>query len=337
MIVDETSAGAPVLAALGLPLSTELVYRLLLERPERGIPALVMDLGWSEPAVREALDELIGLRLVEPVGDEPDTVRPVSPALGLAALLSSTEMELTRRQREIEATRAAVAEFTSRYLPRRDYLVDVVERIAGIDAVRTRLGELAQLAERECLSLLPGGAQRPDTMDASKPLDQQALERGVVIRNIYQDSVRNSAPTIEYVEWFGALGGEVRTVPALPMLMVVVDSAVALVPVDPDDARAGALELRSLGAVSAMRALFEQFWAVGVEWGRSSPLDERGLSPQDLALLELLAEGRTDQAAAHQLGVSLRTVRRMVSDMSARLGARSRFEAGVLAARCGWL
>lgn len=335
--MDDTSAGAPLLAAMGLPPATELVYRLLLERPGWGVANLTTHLGWPETAVREAFDELMRLRLMQSAGDEPGAVRPVSPASGLASLLTGTEIELVRRQREIEVTRAAVAEFTARYLPRRDYLVDVVERIEGIDAVRARLGELAQLAQRECLSLLPGGPQQPDTMDASKPLDQQALERGVVIRNIYQDSVRNSSSTIEYVEWFAALGGEVRTVPALPMLMVVVDSAIALVPADPDDARAGALELRGLGAVSAMRALFEQFWAVGVEWGRSTPLDERGLSPQELALLEILAEGSTDQSAAHQLGVSLRTVRRMVSDLSARLGARSRFEAGVLAARCGWL
>ncbi|MBA9049246.1 DNA-binding NarL/FixJ family response regulator [Streptomyces phaeogriseichromatogenes] len=35
--------------------------------------------------------------------------------------------------------------------------------------------------------------------------------------------------------------------------------------------------------------------------------------------------------------MSLRTVRRTVSNLMARLEARSRFEAGVRAARAGWL
>lgn len=70
----------------------------------------------------------------------------------------------------------------------------------------------------ECLSLLPGGAQLPDTMDVSKPLDQLALERGVGIRSIYQDSFRNDPPTVHYVRWYCGLGGEARTVPVVPML-----------------------------------------------------------------------------------------------------------------------
>ena len=139
------------------------------------------------------------------------------------------------------------------------------------------------------------------------------------------------------MQWLAALGGETRTVPSLPMLMVVVDRETALVPLDPADGRAGALELRSPGAVAAMSALFEHVWSIGVPWGETPPRDARGLSTQEQELLRLLADGHTDEIASRRLGVSLRTVRRMASDMMARLGARSRFEAGVRAARHGWL
>ena len=47
--------------------------------------------------------------------------------------------------------------------------------------------------------------------------------------------------------------------------------------------------------------------------------------------------GLKDEAAARQLGVSLRTVHRRTSVLMAELDARTRFQAGLLAARRGWL
>jgi DNA-binding CsgD family transcriptional regulator len=326
-----------MLEALGLYPPAETVYRLVLDEPDLGIKELAARLHWTEAAVCEALDALVDLKLMRRDTDRPGQMRPVSPELGLSVLLSRSETELVRRQQQIEASRAAVAEFTARYLPRREYLSDVVERLEGLDAVRRRLEELAQSVRRECLSFLPGGAQKPDTMNASKPLDQQALERGVIVRSIYQDSFRNDPATIEYVRWLAGLGGETRTVPSLSMLLVVVDREIALVPLDPDNGRAGALELRSPGAVAAMTVLFDQLWSAGVPWEQPAPRNDQGLSPQERELLRLLAAGHTDEIASRRLGVSLRTVRRMASGLMARLGARSRFEAGVLANRHGWL
>jgi DNA-binding NarL/FixJ family response regulator len=61
------------------------------------------------------------------------------------------------------------------------------------------------------------------------------------------------------------------------------------------------------------------------------------LSPGERELLLPLAKGMTDEAAAKRLGVSLRTVRRQMAALMERLGASSRFEAGLKAAQRGWL
>jgi DNA-binding NarL/FixJ family response regulator len=61
------------------------------------------------------------------------------------------------------------------------------------------------------------------------------------------------------------------------------------------------------------------------------------LSDRERQLLTLLTAGYTDESAAARLGISVRTVRRMVSGIMNRLGARSRFQAGVKAADRGWL
>ncbi|WP_238430957.1 LuxR C-terminal-related transcriptional regulator [Frankia nepalensis] len=65
--------------------------------------------------------------------------------------------------------------------------------------------------------------------------------------------------------------------------------------------------------------------------------DDAPPSPSELLLLRLLADGAKDEAAARSLGVSVRTVRRMVADLMRRLDARSRFQAGILAKHRGWL
>lgn len=44
-----------------------------------------------------------------------------------------------------------------------------------------------------------------------------------------------------------------------------------------------------------------------------------------------------DEAIARHLGVSLRTLRRRVSDLQERLGAASRIQLGVRAAQRGWV
>ncbi|MFI6040941.1 response regulator transcription factor [Nocardia sp. NPDC051321] len=58
-------------------------------------------------------------------------------------------------------------------------------------------------------------------------------------------------------------------------------------------------------------------------------------SARELELIQLLCEGHTDEAAARRMNLSVRTVRRLTQQLMGHLGARSRFEAGVLAARMG--
>ena len=47
--------------------------------------------------------------------------------------------------------------------------------------------------------------------------------------------------------------------------------------------------------------------------------------------------GAKDEQIARTLGLSLRTVRRRVADLMIELGVDTRFQAGVEAARRGWL
>jgi DNA-binding NarL/FixJ family response regulator len=48
-----------------------------------------------------------------------------------------------------------------------------------------------------------------------------------------------------------------------------------------------------------------------------------------------MAEGEKDEAISRRLSISVRTCRRHIADYMAQVGATSRFQAGVIAARSG--
>nr|WP_258310485.1 helix-turn-helix transcriptional regulator [Streptomyces sp. FT05W] len=142
---------------------------------------------------------------------------------------------------------------------------------------------------------------------------------------------------LAHVRWLTGNGGRFRGCATPLPEMIVFDGSVALVPLDPRNTAAGALQVADPGLVAPLVVLFEQTWS------SATPLDPGRLPADDIpngkerALLRLVAEGCTDAAAAGQLHVSHRTARRMMAVLMERLGARSRFEAGVKAARRGWL
>jgi len=126
------------------------------------------------------------------------------------------------------------------------------------------------------------------------------------------ESFRNDPDTPRARPWLTNLGGQMRTVATVPMPLVIFDRRIAILPLDPADSRAGAIEVHTLGVLAATYALFEQLWARGTAIGRPAPADGHGCNPQERALLTILAAGQTDEAAGRKLGLSLRTVRRMI-------------------------
>ncbi len=327
-----------MLTTLGLDADAEAVYRAMLARPKDGVAALAARAGLAEDQVRAALDTLSELALVRPSYEHGGGLRAVSPDLGMEVLLARQQHELARQQQRLEASRATAAQLISEYSdlrPRTDS--PGVEQLTGLDQIRDRLATLTREVASEVMGFNPTSAQTEEGMAAARPLDRQLLERGVRIRTVYLDSIRNNAPTIAHAEWLARHGGQVRTVPTLPTRMIIIDRTSAVIPVRGDDTAAGAVILTGHGTVTALCALLDSTWAAGRPLGEAPVRDPHGLTPQEQAALSLLAEGHTDDAIARRLGVSPRTARRVTTELIERLGARSRFQAGVRAAQLGWL
>lgn len=325
-----------MLEALGLDLPAVSVYRTMATHRSWGVTRIAGHLNVSEEQIRASLNRLAELALVRQSLDSPDQLRPVDPEFGLQSLLQSHQAELLRRQQELLESQATVssliAELRSAASPRVE-----VEQLVGIDEVHARLERLAERATIECLSFVPGGAQSPASIAAGTPLNEAALNRGVSIRTVYLDSVRNDGPTLQYAQWLTGLGAETRTVPTLPERLLIVDRETALVPLNPDSRGDGAVQLVGAGIIMTLVAFFEHVWAIATPLSQQPARDEHGVSGQERELLRLLATGLTDEVAAKRLGLSLRTARRIMADLMERLGAHSRFEAGLRAAERGWL
>ncbi len=327
-----------MLATLGLDSTSEAVYRSMLAHPQDGVAALGQRLALPDPEVRRALDTLSELALLRPSADRRGEFRAVSPDIGMEILMSRQQADIAAQQMRIEASRAAAAQLIAEYADLRPAAHHPgVEQLVGLDQIRDRLTGLTRDMRQEVMTFSPDGGQKPENIEAAKPLDESLLERGIRMRTVYLDSVRNSPHTVEYVNWLAERGGQVRTVPSLPTRMIVVDRATAVIPVNSDDTAAAAVVLTGHGTLTALCALFENVWAGAQPLGEAAARDGHGLSPQESAAVKLLADGHTDEAIAKRLGVSPRTARRLATELMERLGARSRFEAGVRAVQQGWL
>ncbi|MGW0660600.1 DNA-binding response regulator [Streptodolium elevatio] len=130
-------------------------------------------------------------------------------------------------------------------------------------------------------------------------------------------------------------GAHARLIPRIPFRLSVIDRTVALLPLDLDVFYNGMLVVRDPVVVAALVRVHQGWWSSGEDPGADRPAHEL---PGYLApVLGCLTEGLTDAAAAARTGLSPRTYARRVSELLALLGAASRFQAGVLAARRGWL
>ncbi len=327
-----------MLQVLGLDSKAEAVYRLLLERPELGIAGLADESGGTGDEIRSILDRLADLALIAPSWQGATNLQPVSPEVALNALLARRQAEVMRTQRDIVEAKSVIDDLLTSYRdtdPEHSHQ-RAPERLFGLEATRLRLRELADETEREAIAFAPGGPQPPDNRRASRPLSEALLERGVIVRTVYLDSVCNDVDSRAHAQWLVDLGAQVRTVPSLPLRMQILDRRTALVPIDPEDSAKGAVLLREPGAVTGLCDLFERVWQQATVFGSVPVATEPTLvSPQEEALLGLLAQGLTDEAAARRLGISLRTERRMITDLMQSFGATSRFQLGQQAAERG--
>ncbi|MFC4008533.1 LuxR C-terminal-related transcriptional regulator [Nonomuraea purpurea] len=322
-------------AALGLSVDAESVYRVVLREPGVVVDDLAERTHLLPATVHGALGELTRLGLIQPSWERPGQVHVVDPEISLTSLLARHEADLLQRQQAIAAGRAAIGDLIAEYgggNGRGD-----IKYLSGLDDIRTHIEALGRECVSDVMAFVDGGPQTKENMESSRPQDQAVLSRGVQMRSIYLESLANDPSTLAYVKWLTGQGAAIRTIPVVPLRMIIFDKRQALLPVNVSETARGAMILRQGSVITALCALFEKFWDEAAPLGAARERAHDRPSRQELSLLRLMAEGNTDEVCARRLGISLRTTRRLAAELMSRLNARSRFQAGVLAAQAGWL
>ncbi|MCP9973827.1 DNA-binding response regulator [Streptomyces somaliensis] len=212
--------------------------------------------------------------------------------------------------------------------------------MTGARHVRAALAALTGSARRELLTFDDPaiGLRRPVPEQFAELLEACVWTAAERVRTVRRVVPRHALGRLAAVRPGGPAPPVVRArlVDAVPFEMVVVDRVVAAVPLDLELFHDGLLLVRDPVVVRALVRAHHVWW----EAGEDADLVRRrsaGPPPRLRPVLDALATGLTDEAAAARLGVSTRTYSRRVGELLAVLGTTSRFRAGVEAARRGWL
>jgi len=129
-------------------------------------------------------------------------------------------------------------------------------------------------------------------------------------------------------------GAQARITEEIPFRMAVFDRTMAMLALDMKVFFHGVLIVRDPAVVAALVRVHRMWWDAGRD-----PVTRRPQEPPAhlVPVLACLHDGLPDHAAAARLGLSPRTYARRVSELLTLLGATSRFQAAVAAARRGWL
>jgi DNA-binding CsgD family transcriptional regulator len=150
----------------------------------------------------------------------------------------------------------------------------------------------------------------------------------------YTSEVLDLENALEVLEARERGGERFRFVSSVPFSALVVDETAAVVDTTLfEENGSGSVLVRSRPMVRALGALADLFWDLGSPLPRTA--GARTAEARDRTILALLAAGAPDATIARQTGVSQRTVERRVRALMDQLGAGTRFQAGVQAARRG--
>jgi DNA-binding CsgD family transcriptional regulator len=195
--------------------------------------------------------------------------------------------------------------------------------LRGRQEITAATARLLDSATREVRQYdVPAPAGRPDPGDGLRARPSRGIRHRIVT---------DASASRPVHRW----GVEQRSLPQVPFRMLIADSHAALVGRGPE-------ESLLIGPSLLLDVLVDGFEST---WGLATPVDRPALAPagrpavteEDRRLLAVMAAGATDQAISRQLHISVRTVQRRVRALMDRLDAGTRFQAGMNAAKRGWI
>lgn len=315
----------------------ESVYRSVITLAQADPHAVAEHLGVPVAAVSECLERLHARGVIQPSQVVPGAWRAVNPAAVMGPLITEQERRLAQQFEEVAHTRELLERLGDLYR-QSEREREAIVRVADRDDVLTHVSDLVSIVRDEVAAFV---TNKPSTaaLEQSRALDADLLSRGVRLRTLCLDTFRRDRIMQKALRESAAAGVEIRTLPTLPTRMIVFDRRWAVIATDPSDPSRGALLVSDHSAVALFHELFEHYWsaAAPLEQEAASASDDPELTAMEQMVLQMLADGHKDESIARSTGQSVRTVRRIVSGLSAKAGAKGRFDLALHAADRGWV
>ncbi|WP_326615235.1 helix-turn-helix transcriptional regulator (plasmid) [Streptomyces scopuliridis] len=265
-------------------------------------------------------------------------VHTVRPAVAVELLIERRINDLNAELRRIKEARALIPDLedewhqtgptwqNSRYATRLEQ-----------EYQRENMLRLALEARREVLFVQSAREVSPFSVAAAVENAKIFRQRGVRLRVVAQSSSVELSTTRTGLMEVTELGAHVRVSEKPLDPVIIYDLSCSVVPLDTGQSQCDIVLLRQAGVSAQLRVLFEQFWHDATELPLGDGEIHEGPTDTERLVLEILSRVDTDEYAARELNISVRTFRRNVASLQKKLGASSRFQAAMRAAEMGWL
>ncbi|WP_113700128.1 helix-turn-helix transcriptional regulator [Nonomuraea lactucae] len=333
---DESRYAVDPLQTLGLDPAQAALYTSVLRLHRATLAEVAEAMGGPADKVSRQLDDLVKLGVVD---EQSGEYLARHPAGALGRLIADRLDRLAEESRRIDSALGSIRGLIRDYDAGRDYQSGPfpVELVSGADVLyESVVGMAVQSPPMTLLTAIPDGRTMTDFVRKFADPWIDAQERGLLeVRAVIPVGTLPLPGVRDQLTRLLEAGGGVRTLDRVPSWFMTAGPEAAGLPALwggnlPDHAYNFYL-VRTPIVVGVLRSLFEELW------GRAVPMPWGGGSDGVVQVLRLAAQGMCDESIARQLGVSLRTVRARFAEAMSRLGAQSRFHAGVEAARRGWL
>lgn len=302
------------------------LYRQVLREPAVPLQQHSDALEAPLATIEAAVDRLAAAGLIRSGSEDAPT--PVDPRSGVGMLV--------RERRAALDGVAAMTDQLAREYSAGQLLAEptrLIEIAVGRDAIEARIDDMLRGATEQAV----GTDTPPYVADGSSQVsgaELALLDRGVRFRAIYASEVLDHPGWVSRLSSMAERGEQARVLAQVPLKLLIVDGTTAILPLAAEksaesrpSSQARAVVVTDSVLTNALQVLFDQLWA------QASPLHLTESTDPATALINLLASGMKDEAIARQLGISGRTLRRRISQVQEHLGATSRFQAGLQAAR----
>jgi sugar-specific transcriptional regulator TrmB len=321
-----------LLDILDIDADEEQAYRWLLGHPHATAQDLAQDLPLPPRKALRLLDALEDKGLATHTPERPRRYIPASPGIAMESLILERQEKLQRARSAVQELEkhAKAAQPSGNHEP-------MVELVTSREAGRQIIEQMDRTAKHEIITLI-----RPPILitPIGEPdrAEIQAKARGVRYRSIADTQCLAIPDVAVRIREDVKAGEDVRVFPQLPFKMVLADRRIAFIPLNLQKPDTPSLLVRSSSLLDALYALFEILWERAAPIPASPVGVTRDGGPEAMSdgeteeLLALLASGLNDKAVAHRLGISERTLGRRVVELMRGFDARTRFQAGWLAA-----